>query len=125
MTLKSGNNWADPGFTITSSMWTLLAFFCVYAGTSALGLSLQRGWVSTKGWRWIHHALFAIIWLTLGVALLWSFTHNEPWRWGLIAIAPFLILLPRFIPGSPKHCLTAAGGLAVATGVIGWAAVVR
>jgi hypothetical protein len=106
-------------------MWTLLALFCVYAGTSALGTGIRLGWVSTKGWRWVHHALFAGIWLALAVALLWSFTHNDPWRWGLLAVAPFLIFLPRFKPGSTAHCLTAGGGLVVLVGLSGWATFAR
>ena len=103
----------------------LLALFCVYAGTSALGTSIRLGWVSTKGWRWVHHTLFAGIWLVLGGALLESFLNKNPWWWGLVAIALFLIFLPRFKPGSSAHCLTAAGGLIVLVGLIGWAAITR
>jgi hypothetical protein len=99
-------------------MWTLLALLGVYAGTSALGTGIRLGWVNTRGWRWVHHALFALIWLTLAGATLWAFANAAPWRWPLIAVAPFLILLPRFRPGSSAHCLTAAGGLLVVIGVI-------
>ncbi len=43
-------------------MEVLLAFFGIYTGTSLLGISIRFGWISTRGWRWIHHALFAGIW---------------------------------------------------------------
>jgi hypothetical protein len=110
---------------MASSMEMLLALFCVYTGTSLLGISIRFGWVNTRGWRWVHHALFAGLWLVLGGALLWSFIQGEPWRWSLIAIAPFLILLPKFKPGSSAHCLTAGGGWAVLLGTMGWAFVMR
>jgi hypothetical protein len=105
-------------------MWTLLVLLGIYAGTSALGTSIRLGWVSTRGWRWIHHALFAGIWLALGGAAIWAFASDAPWKWGLLAVAPFLALLPRFRPGSSAHCLTAAGGLIVLIGVLAWAAFV-
>jgi hypothetical protein len=110
---------------MASSMWTLLAVFFLYAGTSALGTGIRMGWVNTKGWRWVHHALFAGIWLALGMALLWSFTNSDPWRWGLLAVAPFLVFLPRFKPGSTAHCLTAGGGLVVLIVLTGWAVLMR
>lgn len=102
-------------------MWTLLALLGVYAGTSALGTGIRLGWVNTHGWRWVHHALFALIWLALGGAALWAFVHAAPWRWMLFAVAPFLIALPRFRPGSTAHCLTAVGGLLVVIGVLAFA----
>jgi hypothetical protein len=104
------------------AMWTLWLLFGVYAGTSALGTGIRLGWVSTRGWRWVHHALFALIWLALGGAALWAFTVDASWRWGVLAIAPFLVVLPRFKPGSSAHCFTAVGGLLVVIGTLAWAA---
>lgn len=103
----------------------LLAIFFVYAGTSALGVSIRLRWISTAGWRWVHHMLFAGIWLLLAGTLLWSFVQGDPWRWSLIAVVPFMILLPKFKPGSSAHCLTAGGGLIVLLGAIGWAIFAR
>ncbi|MFN4293214.1 MAG: hypothetical protein ACK4JD_03695 [Thermoflexales bacterium] len=103
-------------------MWTLLALLGIYAGTSALGASIRLGWVSTRGWRWAHHALFALIWLALGGAAAWGFAFDAPWRWPLFIVAPFLMLLPRFRPGSSAHCWTATGGLVVLAGLVVWAA---
>jgi hypothetical protein len=105
-------------------MWTLVALLGVYAGTSALGVSIRLGWVNTRGWRWVHHGLFALIWLALGGAAVWAFANDASWRWGVLAVIPFLVLLPRFKPGSSAHCLTAAGGLAVLIGTVAWAALI-
>lgn len=102
-------------------MWTLFALLGVYAGTSALGTGIRLGWVSTRGWRWIHHALFAIIWLALAGAVLMGHLTAAAWRWPVLAVAPFLALLPKFKPGSSAHCFTAAGGLVVLVGLIVWA----
>ncbi len=99
----------------------LIALLGVYAATSALGTSIWLGWVTTRGWRWVHHALFALIWLALGATALWAFTADAPWRWGLLATSPFLIALPRFKPGSSAHCITAGAGLLVLIGVVAWA----
>jgi hypothetical protein len=55
--------------------------------------------------------------LALGGAALWGFTHDALWRWPVLAVAPFLVLLPRFRPGSAAHCLTAGAGLFVLLGV--------
>ncbi|PJF48399.1 MAG: hypothetical protein D6709_03260 [Chloroflexi bacterium] len=104
-------------------MWTLLVLLGIYAGTSALGTSIRLGWVSTRGWRWVHHALFALIWLALGGAAAWGFVFGAPWRWWLFIVAPFLMLLPRFRPGSSAHCWMATGGLAALAGLVVWAAV--
>lgn len=91
----------------------LLILLAVYAGTSALGLGIRLGWVSTRRWRWIHHGLFALIWLALGGVLAWA-AATQTWPPATAAAsAPFLALLPRFRPGSARHCWTAAGGLAV------------
>lgn len=104
-------------------MWTLLALLGIYAGTSALGTGIRLGWVSTRGWRWVHHALFGLIWLALSGAAIWGFTFGAPWRWMLLGVAPFLVLLPRFRPGSSAHCWTATGGLVLVAGLVIWAMV--
>ncbi|MFN3705702.1 MAG: hypothetical protein ACK4WM_06890 [Thermoflexales bacterium] len=102
-------------------MALLAVLLGVYAGTSALGTSIRLGWVTTRGWRWVHHALFALIWLALGTTALWAFTESVVWRWGLLAITPFLIMLPRFRAGSSAHCWTATGGLLALLVVVAWA----
>lgn len=103
------------------TMWTLWALLGIYAGTSALGTSIRLGWVNTHGWRWVHHALFGLIWLALGGAAIWAFTFDAPWRWPLLGVVPFLVLLPRFRPGSSAHCWTATGGLVILLGLVAWA----
>lgn len=102
-------------------MWTLWALLGVYVGTSALGTGIRLRMVDTSGFRWLHHALFGLIWLTLAASIYWSFTIALPARWLLLALVPGMALLPRFRPGSASHCLTAVAGLVVLVGVIGWA----
>jgi len=101
-------------------MWTLWVLLGIYAGTSALGTGIRLGWVSTHQWRWVHHALFALIWLALAGAAWQAFVNAAPWRWGLLGSVPFLVLLPRFRSGSSAHCWTATGGLFVVAGTMIW-----
>ena len=103
-------------------MWTLLILLGVYAGTSALGTGLRFRVIDTSGFRWVHHALFGLIWLTLAIAIAYGFNYGLPWRWLIILIAPLMAVLPKFRTGSASHCLTAAGGLVILFGAIGWAA---
>ncbi|MCS7088029.1 MAG: hypothetical protein NZL91_04975 [Thermoflexales bacterium] len=102
-------------------MGLLLLTVGVYAATSMLGTSIRLGWVSTRGWRWVHHALFASIWLALGVTLLWAFNAQVAWRWGLLGAVPFLVFLPRFRAGSSAHCWTATAGFLPLVATLAWA----
>ena len=103
-------------------MWTLLALLGVYAGTSALGTGLHYRLIDTSGYRWVHHALFGLIWLTLAISIAYGFNYGLPWRWLVVLIAPLMAVLPRFRTGSASHCLTAVGGLVLLIGAIVWAA---
>jgi hypothetical protein len=105
-------------------MWTLLVLLGVYAGTSALGTGLRFKLIDTSGFRWVHHALFGLIWLALAIAIAYGFNYSTPWRWLVILIAPLMAVLPRFRTGSASHCLTAAAGLVFLVVAIAWAAIV-
>ena len=104
-------------------MWTLWVLLGVYAGTSALGTGIRLRLIDTSGFRWVHHALFGLIWLTLAASIFWSFSTALPGRWLLLILVPCMALLPRFRAGSASHCLAAVGGLVVLIGIIVWALV--
>ena len=65
-----------------------------FLASCAMGLGVALGWFSTAGFRWIHHALFAV---TRGLAavaassLLWS---ASPAGWFLLPAAVPLAALP-------------------------------
>jgi hypothetical protein len=103
-------------------MWPLIILLGIYVGTSALGTGLRYRLISTHGFRWVHHALFGLIWLALVTAVAYGFYYGAPWRWLVLLIAPLMAVLPKFRPGSATHCLTAAAGLVILAAAVVWAA---
>jgi hypothetical protein len=77
-----------------------------YAANCALGASVATGLLDTRGYRWLHHALYlATSTLTAGavVALL---ARRDPAGWTLLpALAP-LAALPRASARTPRHMRT-------------------
>jgi hypothetical protein len=92
-----------------------------YIGTAALGTSAQLGWVNTRPFRWLHHVLFALVWVTLGGSLISSWGRG--WFWVLIPVAVCMAVLPMFKAGTRRHCTLATIGLGCYGVAILWAAV--
>lgn len=80
-----------------------------FLASCAVGLGVARGWFSTAGFRWVHHALFAGTCILAAVAassVLWS---ASPAGWYLLPAAVPLAALP--VVGSssiPRHAALAA-----------------
>jgi hypothetical protein len=92
----------------TITAWSVLGLL-TYLVTAALGTSAQLGWVNTRPFRWLHHALFAAVWLTLAAAA-WA-ARFGPALFALAAVMGCMALLPRFRPGTRAHCGLATLGL--------------
>jgi len=90
----------------------------VYLGTAALGTSAQLGWVNTRPFRWLHHVLFAAVWISLILAIGLSWPHG--WSGALIGVGVCMAILPRFRAGTRAHCLSALIGLGCYVTAIGW-----
>jgi hypothetical protein len=87
----------------------LVVGLATYIGTAALGTSAQLGLVNTRPFRWLHHVLFAAVWLTLAAAL-WA-ARLHPSFWALLPIAGCMGILPRVKAGTRPHCTLATIGL--------------
>ena len=103
-----------------SAISALVLGLIVYLGTAALGTAAQLRLVNTHPFRWVHHVLFALVWLSLALALITSWP--KPWVLPLIGVAIFMALLPRFRAGTRPHCLNALLGMGAYFLAIGWAA---
>jgi len=65
-----------------------------FLANCALGLGVALRWIGTSGFRWVHHALFAVTCVLAAVAassLLWS---ASPAGWFLLPAAVPLAALP-------------------------------
>lgn len=99
----------------------LLVGFGTYMVTAALGTSAQLGLVNTRPFRWLHHVLFAAIWLTIAI-VLWT-ARGQPRFWIIGLVALCMGLLPRFKAGTRPHCAVAVIGFACYACALLWAVV--
>ncbi len=90
-------------------MVSLMLGFGVYVGTAALGTSAQIGLINTRPFRWLHHVLFAAVWVSLIAALIANWPHG--WSVALIGVMISMAILPRFRAGTRPHCVSAVVGL--------------
>lgn len=82
------------------SFYVATAFFLT---TFALGVLVQFGVVDTKPFRWLHHALFFVVFLSAGLAAFVGFLQAQPYRWALIPVLAIFLVLPRVRAGTAGH----------------------
>ncbi|MBX3065531.1 MAG: hypothetical protein KF726_21325 [Anaerolineae bacterium] len=99
-------------------IWLIIGFI-TYIGTAALGTSAQLGLVNTRPFRWLHHALFGGVWLTLILIVLLAW--GNAWLVALIPVAAAMAILPRFRAGTRAHCTCALVGLGGYGAALVWA----
>jgi hypothetical protein len=85
--------------------------FGLYLSNLALGVGVQFRWVSLHRFRWVHHALYGLVFVAAGVATLAGILVGSSW-WALLPTLLALLVLPRFRGGSPPHRNLALVGLA-------------
>lgn len=81
----------------------LAAATLLYVANLVLGLLVQRGTVSTRGVRWVHHVLFAAV---AGSAAATVAAGLLTRTWWVLPLLPALVvwsLLPRTRGGTPRH----------------------
>jgi isoprenylcysteine carboxyl methyltransferase (ICMT) family protein YpbQ len=85
--------------------------FCIaivlFVANFALGILVQVRIVDTKPFRWLHHALFFAVFLSVAVGF--GFLQGAPYRWILLPVLVLLVLLPRVRAGTPGHAALAGG----------------
>jgi hypothetical protein len=84
----------------------------VYGLNLLLGIAVQFRWISTRRRRWVHHALYAVVFaLALAAAALaWAGERAE--RWPLLGV---ILILSVFPLARGRTCPHALLGLAGAT----------
>jgi hypothetical protein len=79
--------------------------------TFALGLLVQFRVVDTKPFRWLHHALFFMVFVSASAAALAGFLSEAPYRWFLLLVLALFVVLPYVRAGTPGHAVLAFGAL--------------
>lgn len=77
----------------------------------ALGVLVQLRVVDTKPFRWLHHALFFVVFVSAVAAALAGFLSGASYRWTLIPILAIFFILPYVRAGTPGHAALACGAL--------------
>ena len=77
----------------------------------ALGILVQFGVVDTKPFRWLHHALFFLVFLTAALAVGYGFWQGAPYRWALLPVLVLFLVLPRVRAGTAGHAALASTAL--------------
>ena len=77
----------------------------------ALGLLVQFRIVDTKPFRWLHHTLFFVVFVSAAAAALVGFISGAPYRWALLPVLALFVVLPRVRAGTASHAALAFGAL--------------
>ena len=77
----------------------------------ALGVAVQMGLVDTKPFRWLHHTLFFLVFVSAAVATLVGFVYVAPYRWPLLAGLVLFAVLPYVRAGTFGHVALACCAL--------------
>ncbi|TCJ18467.1 hypothetical protein E0L93_05610 [Rubrobacter taiwanensis] len=89
----------------------------------ALGVAVQLRWVDTERFRWLHHALFFLVFAFAALAVFFGFLWQLPYRWALVPVLALFAVLPRVRAGTAGHAGLA--GCALAFYVLGLAMTLR
>jgi uncharacterized membrane protein len=92
---------------------TVLRFLTtlIYGTTYMLGLGIALKWWNTRTIHWLHHTLFAAIWVsTIATALAGWYTQARAWA-APLAVLLWMAPLPLFRAGGRMHHVLANGGL--------------
>lgn len=91
----------------------------LFLANFALGVLVQFGVVDTKPFRWLHHALFFLVFLSAALAVGYGFWQGAPYRWALLPVLPLFAVLPRVRAGTAGHAALAGAALIFyATGLV-------
>ena len=76
-----------------------------------LGILVQFRVVDSRPFRWLHHALFFVVFASAAVAAGVGFLQDAPYRWVLLPVLALFAVLPRVRAGTPGHAALASGAL--------------
>ncbi len=79
----------------------------LFLANFALGVLVQFGFVDTRPFRWLHHALFFAVFASAALAGGIGFLEGAPYRWALLPVLVLFTILPRVRAGTPGHAALA------------------
>ena len=85
----------------------------LFLSNFALGMLVQFGFVNTKPFRWLHHALFFAVFVSAAAAVLFGFYWSAPYRWTLLPVLGLFAVLPYVRAGTRGHAALACAALAL------------
>ena len=89
----------------------LYAATVLFLANFALGVLVQFGFVNTKPFRWLHHALFFAVFVSAAAAVLAGFYSGAPYRWTLVPVLGLFAVLPYVRAGTRGHAALACAAL--------------
>ena len=90
-----------PVCRLTATLVTAAA--SSYAANCTLGGSVATGLVDTRGFRWLHHALYLATTALTGTAVVALGVRRDPAGWTLLPALVPLAALPRASARTPRH----------------------
>lgn len=87
-----------------------LAAAC-FAANFVLGLLVQFRVVDSGPFKWLHHALFFVAFVSAGAAALAALLGGSAHLWPLLGILALFTVLPRVRAGTPGHAILASTAL--------------
>jgi len=89
-------------------------FYCaavLFAANFLLGVLVQLGFVDTKPFRWLHHALFFAVFVSAALAAAAGFWLGAPYAYALLPVLLLYLILPRVRAGTPGHAALATAAM--------------
>ncbi len=80
----------------------------LFAANYLLGVAVQLGLVDSRPFRWLHHALFFLVFVSAALAVAVGFWRGEPYRWALAPVLVLYAVLPRVRAGTFGHAALAS-----------------
>lgn len=83
----------------------------LFVANFVLGVLVQFRLVSTKSFRWLHHALFFAVFAAAALAVAVGFWQGAAYRWTLLPVLPLFAVLPYVRAGTAGHAALAGGAM--------------
>lgn len=83
----------------------------IYTTTYLLGFGIKRGWWHTRSFQWLHHTLFAAIWVSTIATAVVGWKQRVRYWFAPLSVLLWMAPLPRFRAGGTMHQTLATGGL--------------
>jgi hypothetical protein len=83
----------------------------LFLANFVLGVAVQTGFVDTKPFRWLHHALFFLVFVSASTTTLAGFVFGAPYRWTLLPALLLFAVLPYVRAGTLGHAVLACCAL--------------